>query len=282
MSASLFVVATPIGNLDDITLRALSVLKSVSLIAAEDTRRTAKLLHHFGITTPSTSLHAHNERLKLPFVLKKLSEGNDVALVSDAGTPVVADPGQRLIAAAIAQGVRIVPVPGASAVMAALVVSGLPADDFLFVGFAPARSSDRTVWLRALAAEQRAVVFFEAPHRIQKTIASLGDILVDRPIIVCRELTKLHEEVIRGSASEVASRSVTARGEFVIVIGPADGSPRQKTNRSSEDIYSFFCQLTENSGTTRRQALAKTAEQFGLSTNEIYALVERFKKSSSP
>ncbi|HTL02328.1 MAG TPA: 16S rRNA (cytidine(1402)-2'-O)-methyltransferase, partial [Vicinamibacterales bacterium] len=160
MPASLFVVATPIGNLDDITLRALSILKRVSLIAAEDTRRTGTLLRHFGITTPTTSFHEHNERQKLPQLLQKLADGQDLALVSDAGTPVVADPGQRLIAAAIRQGMAVVPIPGASAVMAALVASGLPVDSFVFMGFAPSRSNDRNKWLAALAEEPRAIVFF--------------------------------------------------------------------------------------------------------------------------
>jgi 16S rRNA (cytidine1402-2'-O)-methyltransferase len=167
MSASLFVVATPIGNLDDITLRALNVLKQVALIAAEDTRRTGTLLRHFGISTPTTSLHAHNERQKLPQLLQKLSDGQDLALVSDAGTPVVADPGQRLIAGAIEKGFPVVPIPGASAVMAALVVSGFHADSFRFAGFAPAGSNDRTKWLGSLGYDDLPVVFFEAPHRIR-------------------------------------------------------------------------------------------------------------------
>src|SRR5436190_10921097 len=157
MPASLFVVATPIGNLDDISLRAISTLKRVSLIAAEDTRRTGTLLRRFGITTATTSFHAHNERQKLPYLLQKLADGKDLALVSDAGTPVVADPGQRLIAAAVSHGMTVVPIPGPSAVMAALVASGLLADSFVFVGFAPARSNDRNQWLTALADEQRPI-----------------------------------------------------------------------------------------------------------------------------
>ena len=175
MAGSLYVVSTPIGNLDDITVRALHTLKSVGLVAAEDTRRTGLLLRHFGIATPTTSLHAHNETEKVPALLQKLSDGLDIALVSDAGTPLVADPGQRLIASAVSKGIRVVPIPGASAVLAALAASGWPADEFVFAGFAPSRSADRTRWLQALASEPRTVIFFEAPHRISKTLAAMGD-----------------------------------------------------------------------------------------------------------
>src|SRR4051812_34766927 len=167
MPVSLYVVATPIGNLDDITLRALHILKTVALIAAEDTRRTGILLRRFGISTPTTSLHAHNERQKIPQLLERMAGGEDLALVSDAGTPLVADPGQRLIAAAIENGVKVVPVPGPSAVLAALMAAGLPADEFAFLGFAPSRSKDRDEWLVSLDREPRAVIFFEAPHRIR-------------------------------------------------------------------------------------------------------------------
>ena len=170
MAGSLYVVSTPIGNLDDMTVRAVNTLKSVGLIAAEDTRRTGLLLRHFGIATPTTSLHAHNETEKLPALLHKLSEGIDIALVSDAGTPLVADPGQRLIAGAIGHGIRVVPIPGTSAVLAALAASGYPADQFVFAGFAPARSKDRKKWLQRLSDESRTVVLFEAPHRISRTL----------------------------------------------------------------------------------------------------------------
>src|ERR1700680_1946594 len=176
MPASLYVVSTPIGNLDDITRRALHTLKTVTLIAAEDTRRTAILLHRFGIRTPTTSFHQHNERQRLPRLLQKLADGNEIALVSDAGTPLVANPGQRLIAAAIEQGIHVIPIPGASAVLAAFTVAGLPADNFVFAGFIPAKANDRISWLRRLAGEKRPVVFFEAPHRIRKTLEAIPSI----------------------------------------------------------------------------------------------------------
>ena len=220
MPASLYVVATPIGNLDDMTIRAVNILKSVALIAAEDTRRTSKLLRHFGIATPSTSFHAHNEQQKLPRLLQKLAAGSEVALVSDAGTPVVADPGQRLIAAAIEHDIRVVPIPGPSAVLAALTVSGLPANDFVFAGFAPAKANDRAKWLEALALERRPVVFFEAPHRIRKMLTALSMLLVDRPIIVTRELTKIHEQVIRTTTRQAAELKFIEKGEFTLVLGP--------------------------------------------------------------
>jgi 16S rRNA (cytidine1402-2'-O)-methyltransferase len=224
MPASLFVVSTPIGNLDDITLRALATLKSVSLIAAEDTRRTSTLLRHFGISTPATSLHEHNERQKLPQLIQKLKDGQDIALVSDAGTPLVADPGQRLISAAIEIGITIVPIPGPSAVLAAMAVSGFPADEFVFAGFAPSRSNDRLRWLGVFADEPRPIVFFEAPHRIHKTLTDLPLVLGERPITVCRELTKVHEEVIRTSTSKAPRLQVMEKGEFTLVIGPKAAS----------------------------------------------------------
>jgi 16S rRNA (cytidine1402-2'-O)-methyltransferase len=278
MPASLYVVATPIGNLDDITLRALAVLKSVALIAAEDTRRTGTLLRHFGIATSTTSFHAHNERQKLPHLLQKLADGHDLALVSDAGTPVVADPGQRLIAAAIEQGITVVPIPGPSAVMAALVVSGLPLDSFVFVGFAPARSNDRNKWLAVLNDEERAVVFFEAPHRIRKTLAAMGELLADRPITICRELTKVHEEAIRLTVSAAGSLQVTEKGEFTIVLGPKPAAQQAAQTIADADVYTFFCHLIENEGIGRRLAISRTASKFGLSTNDAYAAVERSKR----
>ncbi|MCM3878977.1 MAG: 16S rRNA (cytidine(1402)-2'-O)-methyltransferase [Vicinamibacterales bacterium] len=282
MPGSLYVVSTPIGNLDDITLRALSTLKSVSLIAAEDTRRTSILLRHFGITTPATSLHAHNERQKLPFILQKLAKGEDVALVSDAGTPLVADPGQRLIAAAIEHGIRVIAIPGASAVLAALAVSGYPGDTFLFAGFAPSKSNDRKRWLQSLAAEvERPIIFFETPHRIQKTLLELQPIFGERPIIVARELTKLHEEVIRSTTSAIRSAPVTARGEFTLILGPGSSSKEQPQIIEDKDIAEFFYQLTNNAAFGRRAALTATAHNFGLSTKYVYAALERFKASST-
>jgi|KBSSwiStaDraftv2_1062776.scaffolds.fasta_scaffold02670_16 16S rRNA (cytidine1402-2'-O)-methyltransferase len=278
MPASLFVVSTPIGNLDDITLRALATLKSVSLIAAEDTRRTSTLLRHFGITTPATSLHEHNERQKLPQLLQKLKDGQDIALVSDAGTPLVADPGQRLISAAIEAGIKIIPIPGPSAVLAAMSVSGFPADDFVFAGFAPSRSNDRLRWLEAFVNESRPVVFFEAPHRIHKTLTDLPTVLGERPITLCRELTKLHEEVIRTSTTKASLLQVLDKGEFTLVIGPKSAVADVKSETvDDEEIARHFYRLTETDGLMRRVALTQTARKFGLSTKYVYRTIEKLK-----
>jgi 16S rRNA (cytidine1402-2'-O)-methyltransferase len=279
MAGSLYVVSTPIGNLDDITVRALNTLKSVGLVAAEDTRRTGLLLRHFGIATPTTSLHAHNEKEKLPQLLRKLAEGLDIALVSDAGTPLVADPGQRLIEAAARDGVRVIPIPGPSAVLAALAVSGYPADEFVFAGFAPSRSKDRKHWLERLADERRTVVFFEAPHRIATTLGEVALVLGERPITVARELTKLHEEVIHTVASQAADLRVNARGEFTIVLAPNPVGATAPEIVDDTSIASYFYQMTNSAALSRRQALAATADKFGLSTNDVYARLERLKAS---
>ena len=281
MAGSLYVVSTPIGNLDDMTVRAVDTLKTAGLIAAEDTRRTGILLRHFGIATPTTSLHAHNETEKLPTLLRKLSEGIDIALVSDAGTPLVSDPGQRLIAGAIEQGIRVVPIPGASAVMAALAASGYPADEFVFAGFSPSRSKDRKEWIQRLSVETRTVVFFEAPHRIAKTLSDAAEILADRPITIARELTKIHEETIHTTAAQAPALDITERGEFTIVLGPY--SPGDEASHTVEDteLQSYFYQMTNKLALSRRQALVATADKFGLSPNVVYARLERLKASGA-
>ena len=282
MAGRLFVVATPIGNLEDITLRALNTLKNVALIAAEDTRRTGLLLRHFGLATPATSLHEHNERQKVPHLLAKLEAGSDIALVSDAGTPLVADPGQRLVAAAISRGLQVVPVPGPSAILAALAVCGLPADEFVFAGFAPSKSNDRTRWLRSLADEQRPVVFFEAPHRIQKTLSELPAILGERPITVARELTKLHEEVIRTNLTALKDIRIVQRGEFTVVIGPKPASSVIPQTIEDSDVSEYFYHLTNKDGLERRPALKRTADYFGLSTKSVFSALERLKNAGPP
>jgi 16S rRNA (cytidine1402-2'-O)-methyltransferase len=282
MPASLFVVSTPIGNLDDITLRALATLKSVSLIAAEDTRRTSTLLRHFGITTPATSLHEHNERQKLPQLLQRLRDGQDIALVSDAGTPLVADPGQRLIAAAIEIGITVVPIPGASAVLAAIAVSGFAADDFVFAGFAPSRSNDRLRWLEAFADESRPVVFFETPHRIHRTLTDLPVVLGERPITICRELTKLHEEVVRTSTTKASLLQVVEKGEFTLVIGPKSAVNPASESVDDAEVARHFYHLTKRDGLLRRAALTQTARKFGLSTKQVYRTIERLKPGPTP
>ena len=215
MPGTLYVVATPIGNLEDVTLRALRVLREVALIAAEDTRRTAKLLSHYSISTPTTSVREHNERRRTPAILERLAAGQSVALVSDAGTPGVSDPGKHLVRAALEGGYRVVAVPGASAVMAALASSPFGADEFVFAGFPPRKAHARTEWLKRLADESRTVVFFEAPHRIQQTLEGLGLLLGDRPIMVARELTKLHEQLVITPSNAAATKAGAPLGEYI-------------------------------------------------------------------
>ena len=198
MSGTLYLVATPIGNLEDLTFRAVRVLREVDLIAAEDTRRTGGLLQHYSISTATTSFHAHNEQQKQALLLRRLADGQSIALVSDAGTPTVSDPGSRLVAAAHKRGVRVEAVPGASAVLAALVSSGLASEQFLFAGFPPSRSNDRKKWLEKLSDEPRPLVIFEAPHRITKLLGQMKDIMGDREVCLGRELTKKHEELVKG------------------------------------------------------------------------------------
>ena len=282
MSGSLYIVSTPIGNLEDVTLRALKTLKAVGLIAAEDTRRTSKLLRHFGIETPTTSLHEHNEHQKVAHLLRRLKEGTDIALVSDAGTPLVADPGQRFVAAAVAQGIPIIPIPGASAILAALVASGLAADQFVFAGFVPSRSNERNKWLAALVDERRPVVIFETPHRIARTLEAIARILVDRPIIVARELTKTHEQIVRTTTDRLNDQLIMEKGEFVLVLGwpLTQASPLSAT--SDETVVSYVGQLTIDGGFSKRRAAARAAAKFGLSTNHVYALMERKKPHPPP
>ena len=225
--STLFLVATPIGNLEDITLRALRVLREVDLIAAEDTRRTAKLLAHYDIHTKTTSFYEQVEREKTPRLLEHLASGRSLALVSDAGTPGISDPGYRLTRAAITAGFRVEAVPGASAVFAALVPSGLPTDAFSFVGFPPPKAKAREGWLRDLADRRETLVFFEAPHRIRATLEAVLAVLGNRQISVGRELTKLHEETVRGSVSAALACLPLPRGEFTVVLAgaqePEDG-----------------------------------------------------------
>ena len=273
MPGTLYVVATPIGNLEDVTLRALRILREVSVIAAEDTRRTSKLLQHYSISTPTTSLHAHNEEGKTPSLIDRLGRGESVALVSDAGTPVVSDPGARLVAAAHAAGVRVEPVPGPSAALAAISGSGIGGDGFLFVGFPPARAGARREWLGRLAAEPRPLVLYEAPHRIR---AMLEDMLVafgDRTVALGRELTKLHEELVVRPISGHLEHVGEGRGEYTLVVSPAVGSRAEAP--SAQQLGVEFGQLTDNGAVARRAAIKQLALKYGLSAREVYGLVEQ-------
>ena len=278
MSGTLYVVATPIGNLEDITLRALRILGEVAVIAAEDTRRTVKLLNHHGISTSAISFHAHNTRARLPELLSRLQRGESIALVSDAGTPLLSDPGLELVRACIDAGILVDPIPGASAPLTALVASGFPAHPVTFFGFAPNKANDRKTWLQEIAAVPHTLVFFESPHRIEALLADADQYLVNRPLMLGRELTKLHQEFLRGTAKELVKRLTSPRGEFTIIVGPA----LQITDPVVLDIDSNrvgddFRHLTESCGLTRRQAIATLARKYGRPSREIYASLEEVK-----
>jgi 16S rRNA (cytidine1402-2'-O)-methyltransferase len=261
----LYVVATPIGNLEDITLRALRVLREVKLIAAEDTRKTRRLLATYEIKTPLTSYFEHNKLTKLDYILGRLKEG-DVALVSEAGMPGISDPGYELIVATSRRKIPVVPVPGPSAITTALAVSGLPTDRFIFIGFLPPRASARRRALEAVMAEPGTIVALEAPHRLAAALADILLVLSDRRIAVCRELTKLYEETFRGTVSEAIARFTEPRGEFTLVI---EGNITPQRPQLTEAIERQLQQLYL-AGATAKEAVATLAGETGLKKKDLY------------
>jgi 16S rRNA (cytidine1402-2'-O)-methyltransferase len=267
MPGLLYLVATPIGNLEDITYRAVRVLKEADLIACEDTRQTRKLLDHYGIATPMVSYHEHNEADRSRELAERMGGGAVIALVSDAGMPLVSDPGYRLVNAALELGIPVQPVPGPSAVVAALAASGLPTDAFHFGGFLPAKSGQRARVLEALASETATLVFYEAPHRVLETLEAVEQVMGPRPVVVARELTKLHEEFLRGTASEVRSQlaaRAAVKGEITLLIGKALAPPVDST--PLEDAV----QQLVSAGTPRMDAIKQVARRRGLSKREVY------------
>jgi 16S rRNA (cytidine1402-2'-O)-methyltransferase len=264
---ALYVVATPIGNQEDITLRALRVLREVGLIAAEDTRKTRQLLSTYGIGTPLTSYHEHNKRAKLPYLLSRL-EKEDIALVSEAGMPGLSDPGYELIRAAVQAGIPVIPVPGPSVVTTALVVSGLPSDQFIYLGFLPRKQGARKRLLESIAPEPRTIVAFEAPHRLRDTLSDILQILGDRQIAVCRELTKVYEEVFRGKTSEAIAYFQEPRGEFTLVI---EGERQKAKLRVTPEVEKELHRL-RSQGLTPREAIAQVSRNTGLSRRELYGV----------
>jgi 16S rRNA (cytidine1402-2'-O)-methyltransferase len=280
MPGTLFVVATPIGNLEDVTTRALRILRQVGLIAAEDTRRTSHLLSRYAIGTPTTSFHEHNESRKAIAIVERLQRGEDIALVSDAGTPTISDPGHRLIRAAIDAGIRVEPVPGPSAAVTALAASGIGCQTFTFLGFPPIRLSERKKWLAELESAGRPVVFFEAPHRIRETLEQVERTIGDLYISVARELTKAHEEFVRGPISSVLKHLKTPIGEFTVVVDIGRMTNITSAERvSDESIVAEFGRMTVSDGISRRHAISRLARTHGLQPNEVYKAIELAKKS---
>lgn len=262
---TLYVVATPIGNLEDISLRALRTLREANLIAAEDTRKTKRLLNAYDIKTHITSYYEHNKKKKLSYILKQLEEG-DVALVSEAGTPGISDPGYELIVAAREKDIPVVAIPGPSAIVTALAVSGLPTDRFTYIGFLPRKSAERRRSLQSIADEVGTIVAFETPHRLQEALADLLLVLGDRRMAICRQLTKLHEEVFRGTASQAQQYFYKPRGEFTLVIeGKKDKGKPQITSDIIEQL-----KVLKASGATAKETVEKMALETGLSRKEIY------------
>jgi 16S rRNA (cytidine1402-2'-O)-methyltransferase len=277
MPGTLFVVATPIGNLEDITLRALRVLREADLIAAEDTRRTARLLARHAISTSMVSFHEHNTRRVLPQLVSRLQAGNAIALVSDAGTPGISDPGVELVKACIDAKIPVDPIPGVSASLTAAVASGFPLVPLTVWGFPPRGAKDRKGWLEVRAQLESTMTFFESPHRIVATLGEVGRIFGNRPIMVGRELTKVHQEFLRGTAGEVlATLSGTQRGEFTVVIGPMT-KVAGSVDVSDADIAAKFGHITEMGCSSRREAVLATAKHFGIATRQVYTAIERSK-----
>jgi len=264
---TLYIVSTPIGNLEDITLRALRILKEVDLIAAEDTRHSLKLLSHFNIRKPLVSYWGEKEKVKAEETLQRLKDGQSVALISDAGTPGISDPGTVLIKKAVEEGIRVVPVPGPSAVITALSLSGFPTEEFTFCGFLPPKETQRRKMLERVSLEQRTLIFYEAPHRILETIADIASVIGERDIVVIRELTKLHEEVFRGTVSVVLEdlEHSTIAGEYVIIL---EGRP-EKGELHMDDALREVKELMRK-GMGRKESAKKIGEEYGFSKKELY------------
>ena len=276
MPGTLYVVATPIGNLEDVSLRALRILREVSLIAAEDTRRTGRLLQHYSISTRTTSLHAHNEHEKAPRLVAELLSGASVALVSDAGTPLISDPGLALVRAARREGIRVEAIPGPSAVMTLLSVAGFTDREFCFFGFPPNRSNERKTWLERLARQEATAVFFEAPHRIERTIGDLTKIVTaGRVIAIGRELTKAYEEVVVCPIEQAFDRLGSIKGEFTVALAPDTPQKTVEAQVSDERLASEIGHEIQNGALSKRAAVKRVADRYGMAVNDVYKLLNR-------
>lgn len=283
LAAGLYVVATPIGNLEDITLRALRILKEVDLIACEDTRHTQKLLNHYGITTRTISYHEHNEASRAEELVQQLKKGSRIALVTDAGMPGISDPGYRVIALAVEHEIPVIPIPGASAFVAALAASGLATNSIEFHGFIPPKSGQRRQMLQTIKNLHATQVFYEAPHRIKETVDDVIEILgQNRPLVVAREITKIHEQFLRGSAAEVLqalNSQAEVKGEITLIIGKAIEGAEVVTSDSpaTQSISQRIAQLISEEKLDEKAALKKVAKERGISKSEVYRKLQKTK-----
>lgn len=263
----LYIVATPIGNLEDITLRAINILKDVDIIAAEDTRHTLKLLNHFEISKPLISYHRHNEDIKTEVLIKELINGKDIALVSDAGTPGICDPGEEIIKECIEQNIEVIPIPGACAMINALICSGISTKEFIFIGFLPLNKKLRKEKLEEIQKANKTLILYEAPHKLESTLKDLSTILEDRKIVLAREITKIHEEFIRGDIEFLIEKSKEIKGEIVLII---EANNKKEANKlldlSLEEHYKYY----ENQGLEKKEIIKKIAKDRNVNKNEIY------------
>lgn len=267
----LYIVATPIGNLEDITLRAINVLENVDLIAAEDTRHTLKLLNHLNISKPMISYHRHNEKLRVDVLLKELKDGKDIALVSDAGTPGICDPGEEIIKKCIEEKIKVIPIPGACAMINALITSGIDTSEFSFLGFLPLNKKNRRNKLEEIKNSNKTIILYEAPHKLKNTLNDLKDILKDRKIVIAREITKIHEEYIRGTVDEIFKIVDNLKGEMILIIDKNENINKIEddlNNLTLEEHYEFY----KNQGLEKKEIIKKIAKDRNVNKNEIYKM----------
>lgn len=268
---NLYIVATPIGNLEDITYRAINILQTVDIIAAEDTRHTLKLLNHYNISKHLISYHRHNEEEKSDDLISKLKEGKNIALVSDAGTPGICDPGEVVIHKSIEEGIQVIPIPGACAFVNALICSGLNTDTFLFLGFLPLNKKNRKQKLQEIQQSHQTTIIYEAPHKLQSTLKDLQEVIGERKVVIARELTKIHEEFIIGNIEEIIEKTKEAKGEMILLIEGAQETTLAETqeafqNLSLEEHYSYY----EEQGMDKKEIVKRMAKDRGVPKNEIY------------
>lgn len=273
MSGNLYLVATPIGNLEDITYRAIRILNEVDLIAAEDTRQTLKLLNHYEIKKPLVSYHRHNEDIKVDGLIKQIKEGKNVAVVSDAGTPAICDPGEVIVKEAIKENINIIPIPGACAFVNALITSGLDTSEFAFYGFLSINKKIRKEKLKEIEKENRTIILYEAPHKLKATLEDLGKILSDRKVVIARELTKIHEEFIRGNINEILEKYQEPKGEHIILIeGSKYNESEEEQERINEMTVEEHYKYYENQGLQKNEIIKKIAKDRNVPKNEIYKM----------